>query len=83
MRAPLCACAVAVAGDGRWGKAAVPARGCLCACGTCELRHALAARTDPILAYTADSEINQLQWSKAHNDWCAIAYANKMQILRV
>jgi len=38
---------------------------------------------DPILAYTADSEINQLQWSKAHNDWCAIAYANKMQILRV
>jgi len=38
---------------------------------------------DPILAYTADAEINQLQWSTAQPDWIAIAYANKLQTLRV
>ena len=30
---------------------------------------------DPILAYTADAEVNQLQWSTAHQEWVAIAYA--------
>ena len=29
---------------------------------------------DPILAYTADAEVNQLQWSTAHQEWVAIAY---------
>lgn len=27
---------------------------------------------DPILAYQAESEINQLQWSKVHHDWVRI-----------
>jgi WD repeat-containing protein 68 len=38
---------------------------------------------DPILAYTAAAEINQLQWSSSQPDWAAIAFANKLQILRV
>ncbi|XP_010251384.1 PREDICTED: protein TRANSPARENT TESTA GLABRA 1 [Nelumbo nucifera] len=38
---------------------------------------------DPILAYTAGSEINQLQWSALQPDWIAIAFANKMQLLKV
>ena len=38
---------------------------------------------DPILAYTADAEINQLQWSAAQPDWVAIAFDKRMQILRV
>eukprot|EP00898_Chlorokybus_atmophyticus_P006424 jgi/Chlat1/6783/Chrsp50S06455 len=38
---------------------------------------------DPILAYTAGAEITQLQWSSTQPDWVAIAFANKLQILRV
>jgi len=38
---------------------------------------------DPILAYGAEAEINQLQWSLTQPDWISIAFANKMQILRV
>ncbi|CAK9877220.1 unnamed protein product [Sphagnum jensenii] len=38
---------------------------------------------DPILAYTAGAEINQLQWSSTQPDWVAIAFSNKLQILRV
>jgi len=38
---------------------------------------------DPILAYGAGTEINQLQWSSTQPDWIAIAFANKLQILRV
>jgi WD repeat-containing protein 68 len=38
---------------------------------------------DPILAYNAENEINQLQWSMAQPDWIAIAFAQKLQILRV
>uniref|UniRef100_K3YZ85 Uncharacterized protein n=1 Tax=Setaria italica TaxID=4555 RepID=K3YZ85_SETIT len=38
---------------------------------------------DPILAYTAGAEIEQLQWSATQPDWVAIAFANKLQILRV
>ncbi|CAN0491585.1 unnamed protein product [Ectocarpus sp. 12 AP-2014] len=38
---------------------------------------------DPILAYTAEGQVNQLQWSASHPEWIAIAFANKMQILRV
>eukprot|EP00741_Cyanophora_paradoxa_P018378 tig00000204_g17745.t1 len=38
---------------------------------------------DPILAYKAEAEINQLQWSAAQPDWVAIAFSNKLQILRV
>ena len=38
---------------------------------------------DPILAYTAGAEIEHLQWSATQPDWVAIAFANKLQILRV
>jgi WD repeat-containing protein 68 len=32
---------------------------------------------------SAASEINQLQWSAALPDWIAIAFSNKMQLLKV
>jgi DDB1- and CUL4-associated factor 7 len=38
---------------------------------------------DPILAYSAGAEINQLQWSASQPDWIAIAFRNSLQILRV
>jgi WD repeat-containing protein 68 len=38
---------------------------------------------EPILAYTAEAEINQLQWSYTHPNWVAIAFDKKIQILRV
>ncbi|KAF8379901.1 hypothetical protein HHK36_027366 [Tetracentron sinense] len=38
---------------------------------------------DPMLAYSAGSEINQLQWSAVQPDWIAIAIATKMQLLKL
>ncbi|KAJ4746571.1 Transducin/WD40 repeat-like superfamily protein [Rhynchospora pubera] len=38
---------------------------------------------DPMLSYSAGAEINQLQWSAAHPDWIGIAFASKVQLLRV
>jgi len=38
---------------------------------------------DPILAYTADGEINQIQWASAQPDWISICYNNILEILRV
>jgi len=38
---------------------------------------------DPILAYNAEGEINNLQWSSTQPDWISIAFNNKLQILRV
>ena len=38
---------------------------------------------DPILAYNASSEINQLMWSGTEPDWVSIACGKKVQILRV
>ncbi|KAK2967962.1 hypothetical protein RJ640_002817 [Escallonia rubra] len=38
---------------------------------------------DPILAYTAGAEIEQLQWSSSQPDWVAIAFSSMLQILRV
>lgn len=38
---------------------------------------------DPILAYNAEGEINNLQWSSSQPDWISIGFGNKMQILRV
>ena len=38
---------------------------------------------DPVLVYDAGAEINQLQWAAAHPDWMAIAFENKVQLLRV
>ncbi|KAJ6807048.1 WD40 repeat protein [Iris pallida] len=59
----------AVAGGGQGGGAASAA--------------AAEGGLDPILAYTAGAEIEQLQWSSSQPDWVAIAFANKLQILRV
>ncbi|GAX29526.1 WD repeat-containing protein 68 [Fistulifera solaris] len=38
---------------------------------------------DPILAYNAAGEINNLHWSAARPDWVSIAFHDKLQILRV
>jgi len=38
---------------------------------------------EPILAYGAEGEINNLQWSASQPDWISIAYRDKIQILRV
>lgn len=38
---------------------------------------------DPMSMYLAGTEINQLQWSAALPDWIAIAFSNKLQMLRV
>jgi WD repeat-containing protein 68 len=38
---------------------------------------------DPILAYNAEQQINNLQWSAAQSEWISIAFGDKMQILRV
>lgn len=35
---------------------------------------------DPILAYNADGEINNLQWSAGQPDWVSIAFDDKVQI---
>ena len=35
---------------------------------------------DPILAYNAEGEINNLQWSTTQPDWISIAYRDKVQI---
>ena len=37
----------------------------------------------PIVAYTAGAKFEQLQWSSSQPDWVAIAFLNKLQILRV
>lgn len=38
---------------------------------------------DPMSMFSAGAEINQLQWSAAQPDWIAIAFSNKLQLLRV
>ncbi|KNA09134.1 hypothetical protein SOVF_156320 [Spinacia oleracea] len=38
---------------------------------------------DPLSMYSAESEINQLQWSAAQPEWISIAFSNKLQLLRV
>ncbi|KAK6029460.1 WD domain, G-beta repeat protein [Ostertagia ostertagi] len=38
---------------------------------------------DPILAYQAAGEVNQIHWSTAFPDWISICYANRLEILRV
>ena len=38
---------------------------------------------DPILAFSAKGEINQVQWCSSHEDWVSIAFNNCIQILRV
>ena len=38
---------------------------------------------DPILAYTAEGEINNIQWASNQPDWIAICYNKSVEILRV
>ncbi|VDM19399.1 unnamed protein product [Wuchereria bancrofti] len=38
---------------------------------------------DPILAYQANGEINQVHWAAAFPDWISICYKNMLEILRV
>jgi len=38
---------------------------------------------DPILAYTATAEINQVSWAPQHEDWVSICFDNYVQVLRV
>ena len=42
-----------------------------------------AKEEDPILAYSAAGEINQLQWDGAREHWVGIAFNNAVQVLRV
>ncbi|KAK4337272.1 hypothetical protein RND71_043270 [Anisodus tanguticus] len=48
-----------------------------------DLSRVPAAIEEPILAYGAAGEINQVQWSAAHPDWIAICYNNTLEILKV
>lgn len=38
---------------------------------------------DPILAFAAEGEINQLQWDASHEDWVAICFKQCVQVLKV
>lgn len=38
---------------------------------------------DPILSFSAQSEINGLQWDASHEDWVAICFNDCLQILKV
>jgi WD repeat-containing protein 68 len=38
---------------------------------------------DPILAFSADEEINQLSWDSSHEDWVAICFSDHLQVLKV
>jgi len=38
---------------------------------------------DPILAYTAEAEVNCLAWSGCTSDWVTISFGSKVQFLRV
>ena len=38
---------------------------------------------DPILAYTAEGEINNVKWASNQPDWIAISYNQSVEILRV
>eukprot|EP00505_MAST-04D_sp_SCG-Rhode-Island_P003157 Stramenopile-MAST_4_protein_3157 len=48
-----------------------------------DLSHIPQPIEDPILAYGADGEINQLKWSAAQPDWVGITFGKRLQILRV
>ncbi|KAL7073485.1 hypothetical protein ACQ4LE_007027 [Meloidogyne hapla] len=40
-------------------------------------------RDEPILAYTAEGEINQIHWSNNFHQWISICFNKNMEILRV
>lgn len=45
--------------------------------------HQIRAVEDPILAYLAAGEINQVCWSKTMTDWISICYDKHLELLRV
>jgi WD repeat-containing protein 68 len=61
----------------------------ICTCG--EDRQALiwdvttmnVVNEDPILAFGAEGEINQLLWDASHEDWVAICFNDTVQVLKV
>ena len=44
---------------------------------------AAAREEDPILAYNASGEINQLQWDGAREHWVGICFNKAVQVVRV
>ena len=40
-------------------------------------------KLEPILAYSAASEINNMEWNGVSPDWIGISFANSLQILRI
>ena len=38
---------------------------------------------DPILAFHADGDLNQVQWCKSHEDWVGICFNDMVSILKV
>lgn len=38
---------------------------------------------EPILAYTAEQEVNQFSWCSTATEWVSIAFGNTCQALRV
>ena len=38
---------------------------------------------DPILAYQAAAEINNMIWCSSHEDWIGFSYSKNIQILKV
>jgi WD repeat-containing protein 68 len=41
------------------------------------------ASPTPILAYSAEAEINSLQWSRTHPEWVSIVHSRTLQLLKV
>ncbi|XP_051825142.1 DDB1- and CUL4-associated factor 7-like [Antechinus flavipes] len=48
-----------------------------------DIQQAPSVAEEPILTYTADGEINNVQWARSQNDWVAICYKNILELLRV
>uniref|UniRef100_A0A1I7U273 WD_REPEATS_REGION domain-containing protein n=1 Tax=Caenorhabditis tropicalis TaxID=1561998 RepID=A0A1I7U273_9PELO len=48
-----------------------------------DLQHAPRPVEDPILAYTAGGEVNQIHWGPVHSNWIAICFNKTLEILRV
>jgi len=46
-------------------------------------QHVMEDGIDPILAYHAGAEVNQMQWCTAFPEWVAVCFGNRTQILKV
>lgn len=86
--APHSPCHICTAGDDRqaliWDisrTAGIPGQGS--GQGSGGLDPGVVTIEDPVLAYNAEAEINQLQWCSSHEDYIGIAYSNYVQLLKV